>query len=240
MKKISTFVLGLVVGVSLASVTAVGASSYLKAIQSNVSLIVNGEKATLSDKPMNINGRLYLPVRDTANALGYSINSVTSSSVGLSEYGSKGSSSVTSNNNQTSTSKPSTQTGDKYVTNLHEKFSTDGKLDANKIKLGIAAGEITINSQDSNGKSILHYVVEENNFAVYQVIKLNGLNVNLTDSNGQTPLHIAVEKENRFFLGELTSTYKSDATIKDKNQKQPIDLAEQGSSIYNNLKIYMF
>ncbi|WKL03163.1 stalk domain-containing protein [Paenibacillus amylolyticus] len=124
--KIPTFLLGAVVGITLTGATAVGAATYLKATQSNVKIVVDGAQAKLSDSPLNVNGRLYLPVRDTANAMGYTVESVTSSQVSLKEGFST--SNATSNNGSTVTSvtnsnsnksSTSNNTGGQYVQGLH-------------------------------------------------------------------------------------------------------------------------
>ncbi|MEK4451301.1 stalk domain-containing protein [Paenibacillus sp. FSL L8-0506] len=236
MKKIPTFMLGLVVGITLTAGSAVGAATYLKATQSNVSLVVNGQKTSLTDKPVNVNGKLYLPVRDTAKVLGYEVNSVTSSSVSLVESNAASNSNTATSNSNSSTNN---KTGD-YVDNLHELYSTDGKLDAEKVKTGIASGKLTVNSQDKETKnSLLHYTVLEDNFAVYSVIKVNALNTNLQNSEGKTSLHLAVIIQNDFYFGELITAYRADAKIKDNSGKLPIDYATKGTSTYNGLQGYM-
>lgn len=240
-KKIPTFTLGLLVGVLLTAGTAVGATAYLKATQSNVSLIVDGTQAKLSDSPVNVNGKIYLPVRDTANALGYSVESVTTSAVALKEVKTENTTKQTnSDTTKSSTSTNDTKTSNntttsKIVNNLKETYSIDGKFDVEKIKTAISSGELTINSQDSaTGNSLLHYVVLENNYELYKVIKKNALNPNIKNNDGQTPMHIAAIKENRFYMGELKDL-KVDLKIMDNSSKMAIDYAEKGSSVYNSL-----
>ncbi|ASA22768.1 ankyrin repeat domain-containing protein [Paenibacillus donghaensis] len=235
MKKVSTFALGLIVGVTLTAGTAVGAATYLKAIPKTVKIVVGNNQSSV--EAMNVNNKLYVPVRDAGNSFGYSVAGVTSSAVTFKEGATTTAKSGDATKN---VSTATTKTGGEYVQGLHDKYSTEGKLDANKIKVGIAAGEITANSIDKEtGNSLLHFVVLEDNFAVYSIIKVNALNVNVQNSSGQTPLMLAVINESIFYQGELTNQYKSDATIKDNAGKQAIDYATKGTSTYNGLQGYM-
>ncbi|KOS03327.1 hypothetical protein AM598_07345, partial [Paenibacillus polymyxa] len=84
---------------------------------------------------------------------------------------------------------------------------------------------MTINSQDSNGDSILHWVIRKNDYATYLVIKKNALNVNVQNALGNTPLHESILDKSSFYFGELTGgTYKAKANIKNKNGSLPIDI----------------
>ncbi|WP_405169287.1 hypothetical protein [Paenibacillus sp. FSL H3-0286] len=235
MKKISTFALGLIVGISLTAATSVGAATiYLKAIPKTVKIVVGDSQKSV--EAMNVNSKLYIPVRDAGDSFGYSVSGVTSSAVTFQEGVSVGSSETGSNKSKTESS----NVGGEYVQGLHDKYSTDGILDVDKVKAGIAAAEITVNAQDKEtGNSLLHYVIKENNFAVYNVIKVNSLNVNLQNKEGNTPLHTAIIEKNNFYFGELINQYKADAKIKNNQTKQPIDLSEKNSSEYIMLKGYM-
>lgn len=153
--------LGAIVGITLTAGTVAGASAYLKATKSNVKIVVDGKQAQLSESPLNVNGRLYLPVRDTANALGYSVQSVTSSKVELKEGVSTNSAPV-SPNKESSSSNYTTSL--KTVNNLKETYSTNGKLDAEKIRVALDSGTLDVNAVDSvTGNSLLHLVILENN-----------------------------------------------------------------------------
>ncbi|MCM3134587.1 copper amine oxidase N-terminal domain-containing protein [Paenibacillus polysaccharolyticus] len=241
-KKLPTFLLGAVVGITFTGATAVGAATYLKATQSNVKVIVDGTQAKLSDSPLNVNGRLYLPVRDTANAMGYSVESVTSSQVSLKEgvatsnatnTGSTGTTVTTPSNN-------TNETASKKVKNLRETYSTDGKLDPDKIRTALNNGTLDVNSQDStNGNNtLLMYVIEENNYEAYKAIKRNALDVNVQRDDGKTALMLTVISKNDFYFGEMTNL-KADAKLKDNSGKQAIDYADDNSTEQRYLKIYM-
>ncbi|PYY28371.1 stalk domain-containing protein [Paenibacillus illinoisensis] len=243
--KLPTFLLGAVVGITLTAGTAVGAATYLKATQSNVKIVVDGSQAKLSDSPLNVNGRLYLPVRDTANALGYSVESVSSSKVSLKESTSDGNSTTTSSSNNASsgnnTINPNTNTiVGKKVKNLKETYSTEGKLDADKIRTALNSGVLGVNDQDSTngGNTLLMYAIEENNFEAYKAIKRNALDVNVQRDDGKTALMLSVINKNSFYFGEINEL-KPDYLIKDNNGKQAYDYAEKNSSFQIGLKIYM-
>ncbi|MEK4006329.1 hypothetical protein [Paenibacillus sp. FSL H3-0333] len=233
MKKISTFALGLIIGICVTAGGTVGAATYLKATPKSVSLITDSKQTSV--EAVTVNNKLYLPVRDAGNSFGYQVTDVTSSTVTF-----KAESSA-SNNSTTSTTKTGVNSnGGEYVKGLYKNFSTNGKLDANKIKLAIAAGEFSVNAQDSDSKnSLLHYAVLEDNFALYSAIKVNALNPNLQNAEGKTPLMLSVINESIFYFGELTNIYKSDATLKDNAGKTALDYATKGTSTYNGLQAYM-
>ncbi|OMD10716.1 ankyrin repeat domain-containing protein [Paenibacillus odorifer] len=236
LKKIPTFTMGLVLGITLTAGTAVGAATYLKATPKTMKIVVGDSQKSV--EAMNVNNKLYVPVRDAGNSFGYSVSGVTASTVTFAEgvtTNSEGTGTNTGNSNTAST-----KVGGEYVQGLHDKYSTDGKLDAKKVALAIAAKEITVNAQDKEtGNSLMHYIIIEDNFALYSVIKVNSLNVNLMNYEGKTPLHLAVINENRFYLGELQNEYRADAKIKDISGKLPIDYATKGTSTYNGLQGYM-
>ncbi|MFE6075787.1 ankyrin repeat domain-containing protein [Paenibacillus sp. NPDC057886] len=240
--KIPTFMLGAIVGVVATAGSVAGAATYFKATQSSVKIVVDGSQAKLSESPMNINGKLFLPVRDTANAMGYSVESVTSTQVSLKESVTN-SSSVTSPTNNTSTT-PSNPTNtntiaSKKVKNLKETYSTEGKLDATKIRSALDNKTLDLNAVDQDtGNTLLHYTIEENNFEAFKALKRNALNVNIQNSLGQTPLHIAILSNSSFYLGELKDL-KADANIKDNDGNLPIDLAKKNSPNYISLEAYM-
>ncbi|PIH57173.1 hypothetical protein CS562_22555 [Paenibacillus sp. LK1] len=239
--------LGAIVGVVATAGSVAGAATYFKATQSSVKIVVDGTQAKLSDSPLNVNGKLYLPVRDTANALGYSVESVTSSQVSLKEGTSTSQSTTNSNitngqnsSNSITPSSSNNTTTSKKVNNLKETYSTDDKLDAEKLRTALNNGTLDVNSVDSvTGNSLLHLVILENNFEAYKAIKRNALDPNIQNNEKQTPLHLAVISNNSFFRGELLDNLKVDASLKDSNSKQAIDYTEKGSSDYYRLQIYM-
>ncbi|MEK4207161.1 hypothetical protein [Paenibacillus sp. FSL R10-2788] len=238
MKKIPTFALGLIVGITLTAGTAVGAATYLKATPKKVNIVVGSSQKSV--EAMNVNEKLYVPVRDAGDSFGYTVSGVTSSTVTFTEGVTTKAvgTGTTTNNTSTNNTKPE-NAGAELVEGLRDKYSTDGKLDAAKIKAGIAAKEITVNAQNKeDGNSLLHYVILEDNFAVYSVIKVNNLNVNLQNSEKQTPLMLSVINENNFYYGELTNYFKSNAYIKDNSGKQAIDYAKKNSFYEADLKAY--
>ncbi|WP_028588875.1 stalk domain-containing protein [Paenibacillus massiliensis] len=242
MKKLSTFIAGTVFGIVLATASVAGASTYLKATQLTIKVYVDGKEAKLSEKPISVNGRSYLPVRDTANALGYSVASATGSKIELVQGGVSINSSSTPSTSQTTTIKnetTSTKIGGSKVANLEQTYAKGDKLDAERISVDIASGKIDLNVQDSNsGKSLLMLVIEKDDFETYKVIRRNALNPNLQDNNGDAALHYAANFKNIFYIGALIDM-NADAAIKNKNGKRPIDLLQKSNSGWPELRIYM-
>ncbi|MEJ3719109.1 stalk domain-containing protein [Paenibacillus polymyxa] len=240
-KRIPTFLAGAIFGVAVAVSGVAGASTYLKATLTPTKIIVDGEQAKLSDSPINVNGKAYLPLRDTASAMGYNVASASGGKIELVKSNGAIPTPSSTPSATTTTKSESATTAVKQggKTFNVEQYSKGDKLDSEKIAAAIASGELTINSQDANGDSILHWVIRKNDYATYLVIKKNALNVNLVNSLGNSPLHEAVLDKNSFYFGELTGgTYKAKANIKNKNGSLPIDLAEKNSSEYIGLKIY--
>ncbi|WP_106766449.1 stalk domain-containing protein [Paenibacillus faecalis] len=238
--KVPTFALGLFVGVALTAGTVVGAASYLKATVYDVKIVVDGEEAKLTDKPLNVKGRTYLPVRDTANVLGYDVASVTSSKIELKESSTSSSTSINNSGSKTDNASNKGKSNSKgvYVKNLRETYSTDGKLDASKIRADLNSGKLDVNSHDEAGNTLLHYVILEDNFEAYKAINRNALNVDIQNKDGKTPLHTSVIEKNVFYFSELKNL-KADATIKDKNGLLPIDYAQKNSIFELGLEAYM-
>ncbi|MCG7377390.1 copper amine oxidase N-terminal domain-containing protein [Paenibacillus sp. ACRSA] len=250
LSKIPTFTLGLIVGVAVTAGTAVGAATYLKATQSNVKIVVDGNQAKLSDSPMNIGGRLYLPVRDTANVMGYSVESVTSSQVSLKEGltasntanggSTSGQSGTVVTTPSSSNSGSANTTASRKIANLRETYSTNGKLDAEKIRIALNNGALDVNSTDStNGNNtLLMYVIEEDNFEAYKAINRNALDVNIQRDDGKTALMMTVIENSSFYFGEVINK-KPDTKLKDNSSKTALDYAENNSSLRVDLNAYM-
>ncbi|MGQ4679427.1 stalk domain-containing protein [Paenibacillus polymyxa] len=240
-KRIPTFIAGAIVGVAVTLSGIAGASTYLKATLLNTKVIVNGTEAKLNDQPISVNGRSYLPVRDTASAMGYSVKSANSSKIELVEGVSTLSvtPSTASQSTKVDTSSAATTNKGGRIFLVDQFKKENGKLDSEKIKAAIESGELTVNSQDSNGDSILHWTIRLNDYATWLVIKKNGLNVNVQNNLGNTPLHETVKDKNSFYLGELKDL-KASPTIKNAEGKLPIDYAEPNSGAHSSLRVYMW
>lgn len=246
LSKLPTFILGAIIGVTVTAGSAVGADTYFKATQSNVKVVVDGTQATLSASPMNINGKLFLPVRDTANAMGYSVESVTSSQVSLKESTNNSNTATSTSNSSTTTTTttPSNSTNantttSKKVKNLKEIYSTDDKLDAEKIRTALNSGTLGVNDQDINsGKTLLFYVIEENNYEAFKAINRNALDIDIQDNQGNTVLHAAILNKSPFYFGEILDK-KPKVDLKNKDGKTAYDLTEKNSSEQIALNAYM-
>nr|WP_087433209.1 Hsp20 family protein [Paenibacillus apiarius] len=230
--------LGLLVGAILTAGTAVGAATFYKAMPMNITVVVGENQAKLSDSPLNVNGKTYLPLRDTASALGYSVQSVTSSEITLKERTKVNTEKEQKNTTKNNNTKMPIQTV--KMKNLKETYSIDGKLDPAKIKAALENGSLDVNAQDSDtGMTLMHYVVLEDNYEAYEAIRRNDLNVNIPDNNGQTPLFLSVIHKNHFFFGELRDDLNADFMIKDSEGKQAIDYADKNSTFYLSLRAKM-
>ncbi|KAF6626937.1 hypothetical protein H6F38_23045 [Paenibacillus sp. EKM208P] len=239
-KRVPTFLVGVIVGAAVAVSGVAGASTYLKAtLTPNTKIIVNGEQAKLSDSPINVNGKAYLPLRDTASAMGYSVASASGGKIELVEGASATSTSTTAQPTKTDTTKV-TETSKGGKTFNVDQYAKGDKLDSEKIAAAIASGVLTINSQDAaTGKSLLMLVIEKDDYATYQVIHKNGLNPNLQDKEGNTALHYVVKYDNSSYMGELKSM-KVDPKIKNKNGQRAYDLVtDKNSGVAVSLEVYM-
>ncbi|MEK4427840.1 stalk domain-containing protein [Paenibacillus sp. FSL M7-0802] len=237
-RRIPTFLLGLGVGILVTASVSVGASNFVKATLLNTKVIVNGSEAKLNDQPISVNGRSYLPLRDTASAMGYSVASASTNKIELVQGGDLQSSKSTTTE-QTSTTKTTAVKQGGKTFNV-DKYTKGDKLDSEKIAAAIASGELTINSQDAaTGKSLLMYVVEKDDYALYQIIHKNALNPNLQDNEGNTALHYVVKYDNSTYMGELKSM-KVDPKIKNKNGQRAYDLVtDKNSGVAISLDVYM-
>ncbi|TKH44216.1 hypothetical protein C1I60_12865 [Paenibacillus terrae] len=240
-KRIPTFLAGAIVGAAVVLSSVAGASTYLKAtLTPNTKIVVNGEQATLSDSPINLNGKAYLPLRDTASAMGFKVASASSGKIELVK--SNGTVSTPSSTPSTATSTKSepvtTAVKQGGKTFNVDQYTKGDKLDSEKIAAAIASGELTINSQDANGDSILHWVIRKDDYATWLIIKKNGLNVNILNNKKQSPLHEAALQNSNFYIGELESLH-ANPKLMDIEGKKPIEYIRLNSSNYISLEVYM-
>ncbi|MGG1877021.1 ankyrin repeat domain-containing protein [Paenibacillus cisolokensis] len=250
---VPSFVLGAVVGTALTAGTAVGAAYYLKAVPSEIAVVVDNEEVKLSAPPVVIDNKLYVPVREYSNALGYRVSSVQSDQIGIvKEEGPESSVSAPasdfpppSSSSSYSPSAPSSLFERQIVSDLGDRLKVNGEIIIEKIFLMVAAGEITLVSKDeATGNGLLHYIIMSENESLYEpVVNLDGqagnLDYNLRNLEGQTPLHMAVIHQSDFYLDKLLNVHQVDATIKDAHGKTPLDYADKGSAIYEKLEKYL-
>lgn len=233
MKKIPTFIAGAVFGLALSvSTVAVAANTDLVAKIMNVKITVDGKQLALTDKPLLVNGRTYLPVRTVADGLGYSVTGLTDTQISLS----KKSTSSTNTNNGNTDVKENEETAPKYVKNLKAIISIDGQMNANKLKVAIGAKEVTVNSQDEEtGDSLLQLAIRENNVDVYKVLKDGKVDPQLKNKKGETALHTVIIADNNYYFGELINELGVKKQYKNNAGKYPIDLAVPNSAYYVSL-----
>ncbi|RXZ78212.1 hypothetical protein EBB07_29600 [Paenibacillaceae bacterium] len=232
-RKLPMFVAGTLFGlaISVGSI-AVAANAELVAKVFNRKIVVDGKELKLEDKPLIINNKTYLPVRNIAEGLGYN---VTLNEKQIELKTKTVVNNTTTNNDQ---SKVSNDKGE-YVKDLNNIIKHEDKLDVNRIKSAIAANEFSINVQDKEtGYSLMHYVVLENDFTLYSYLKANKANFELQDNEGRTPLHISVIEKNNLYFGELTNEFRVKTKTKDNYGKTASDYAEQNSTFFRALKNY--
>lgn len=71
MKKIRSFIIGMVVGVITAgAIGALAYTDYIEAVYNNIKIIVDGKEIHTNSEPFISNGTTYLPVRAVSEALG--------------------------------------------------------------------------------------------------------------------------------------------------------------------------
>ncbi|MDN4084853.1 stalk domain-containing protein [Paenibacillus polymyxa] len=239
-KRIPTFLAGAIFGVAVAVSGVAGASTYLKATLTPTKIIVDGEQAKLSDSPINVNGKAYLPLRDTASAMGYNVASASGAKIELvkSNGATPAPSSTPSATTTTKSESPTTAVKSGGKTFNVDQYTKGDKLDSEKIAAAIASGELTINSQDANGDSILHWVIRKNDYNTWLLIKKNALNVNIVNNKKQSPLHEAALQNSNFYIGELESLH-ANPKLMDIEGKKPIEYIRLNSSNYISLEVYM-
>lgn len=75
MKKIKSFILGLIIGVTIAgTIGAFAYTDYIEAVYNNIKIVVDGKEIHPNSEPFISNGTTYLPVRAVAEALGKPVN----------------------------------------------------------------------------------------------------------------------------------------------------------------------
>lgn len=241
---VPAFALGAIVGVALTAGTAVGAAVYLKAVPSPAKIVVNGSEIKLSESPVVIQNKLYIPVREFSDALGYQVGSVGTDQIGIipkstSEAGSP------SIPGAPSESEGAPAQERHLVKNLGKLIEMNGELNMQKIYIVIAAGEARLYSQDeATGNGLLHYLILNGDSSLYDpFVQMDGkageLDYNLQNFDGQTPLHLAVIHKNDFYIDKLLNQHKADASIQDVSGKTALDYAEKDSKQYKALTAYI-
>ncbi|GMX64373.1 hypothetical protein Elgi_36420 [Paenibacillus elgii] len=237
------FVAGVLVGavVATAGSALAAQNETISATFAEFNILVNGKQASLSDKPVVIEGSSYLPVRAISNTLGYQVQyNGESRTISLANDGNKYLKTDDSNAQPAGKVEENKQVSNgNFVQDLKGKYSKEGKLNLDLIKAAIDKKEIQLNTQDEEtGNSLVFYAIIENSYPVFDYLAKSGANLELQNKQGQTPLHIAVIEKSRFYMGQLTSEYRVNASIKDNDSKRPLDYTREGSSEYRSLEPY--
>lgn len=240
---VPAFALGAIVGVTLTAGTAVGAAVYLKAVPSPAKIVVNSSEVKLSEPPVVIQNKLYVPVRDFSEALGYQVGSVGTEGVQIIPKSSNGEA-IPVGPTAPSESEGAPAQERHLVKNLGKLIQVNGELNMQKIYIVIAAGEARLYSQDeTTGNGLLHYLVVDGDSSLYDpFVQMDGkageLDYNLRNFDGQTPLHLAVINKNDFYIDKLLNQHHVDASIQDASGKTALDYAEKDSKQYKALTAY--
>ncbi|MCM3274157.1 stalk domain-containing protein [Paenibacillus elgii] len=237
------FVAGVLVGavVATAGSALAAQNETISATFAEFNILVNGKQASLSDKPVVIEGSSYLPVRSISNTLGYQVQyDGESRTISLANDGNKYLKTDESN------AQPAGKVEDNKVVingsvvkDLKGKYSKEGKLNLDLIKAAIDKKELQLNTQDEEtGNSLVFYAIIENNYPVFDYLAKSGANLELQNKEGKTPLHIAVIEKSSFYMGELLSKYKVPTKVKDNSSKMPIDYTDVDSTDRMSLRGY--
>ena len=111
---------------------------------------------------------------------------------------------------------------------------TVGKI--NFVNLLLFRGaEATLLNDD--GKSPLHECVANKNYVILHLFVMFGISLNIQDKQGNTILHYAIGRNDSSLL-EILFKYKVDPYVKNKNNKNSIDLASSKNKLKNIMKNY--
>ena len=83
---------------------------------------------------------------------------------------------------------------------------------------------IDINTQDYNGRTLLHIALKMNNLKLFNLFLKNGVNPDLANEYGETPLHRAVIEGKLSFIRSLVNC-KCDINIGSELEQSPLHLA---------------
>ncbi len=89
-----------------------------------------------------------------------------------------------------------------------------------------------VNVQDSNGRTALHYAIQNRDAQMVQFLIDNNANVNAQDSNGRTALHYAIRNNNAKMV-EFLIAKGADVNLATNNKETPLMLAANSLSLPN-------
>lgn len=240
MKKINGlkgFVIGLFVGATIMVTGTAVASNVIEAKLFNVKVIVDGQELSLDDRPLEANGRTYLPVRALAESLGYKASYSSKDKVVSLKSSTVESSKNTSTS--TSTTKPnnsSSKGDDVLIEGLLDKVlgEQDGQpvVDLDKVKQLIEVEGVDVNAKDKEtGLSLAAIATQYELFyspaPTFKYLKQKGADLFATDNQGRNLMHLVVFSENGSIYSLLLEA-GVDRKHKDNDGKTPFDYATEG------------
>nr|KJB34476.1 hypothetical protein B456_006G067800 [Gossypium raimondii] len=101
-------------------------------------------------------------------------------------------------------------------------FAREGELD-NLLKC-IESG-VSVHLQDSEGKTLMHWVVDRGHLKIAEALLSRNADVNAKDNEGQTPLHYVVMCE-REDIAKFLVKQNAEKDTKDNDGNSPVDLCD--------------
>ncbi|MDD3999743.1 MAG: ankyrin repeat domain-containing protein [Bacilli bacterium] len=92
------------------------------------------------------------------------------------------------------------------------------------------ANDVELNTQDYNGRTLLHVALKLNNLRLFNLFLKVGVNPDLADHNDETPLHRAVNEGKINFIRSLIN-HGCDINIATEQEQSPLHLAVVSSNL---------
>lgn len=240
MKKTSlSFMIGFLSAALIFSTIPVIASS-IKQVTATVTefnIMINNESIDIEDNFLAYNGKSYLPVRAITEAMGYDVDYDENTRTILLSNKTELTNQITANNDDGKTKNHVFNVD--VVEGLGDMYrDSDNNLDLQAIKDALASGDISVDSVDENGNTLLMIAAKRlDDYYVGEYLINKGADLNHQNNDGQTAVHIAAIEKNSPFLKLLLASGAS-IDIEDNNNKKPIDYTTKYSSQWLILDIH--